>query len=238
MVTQQARLGALALALAGALPAAAFAQAIGHNTPSYVTSAKNLGAEDPSKIIDVSIWLKPHDTEEMDAVARDLYDPASPNYRHWLSRGQIAARFAPSAVEAQTVRAFFESHNLKVVLVGGDNFFVRARGSIADVQSAFHVQLNDYQLRNKIVRANASDPYVEGAAGALVRAVSGLDSGEYEHPLMQRPTLGPEPTRHASVIATAPAAADFYSSDCFDGVVTRRLSTNGDGELPIGTYKG
>jgi subtilase family serine protease len=55
---------------------------------------------------------------------------------------------------------------------------------------------------------------------------------------MQRPTLGPEPTRHASVIATAPAAADFYSSDCFDGVVTRRLSTNGDGELPIGTYKG
>ncbi len=64
-------------------------------------------------------------------------------------------------------------------MVGGENFFVRARGTVDDVENAFHVQLNDYQVQNKIIRANASDPYVEGAAGPLVRAVSGLDSGEY-----------------------------------------------------------
>jgi subtilase family serine protease len=73
-----------------------------------------------------------------------------------------------------------------VVRVGGDNFFVRARGTVGDVEKAFHVQLNNYQVRDKVVRANASDPYVDGAAGPLVRVVSGLDSGEYEHPAMQR----------------------------------------------------
>lgn len=58
----------------------------------------------------------------MDALAQDLYDRNSPNYRHWLTRSQIATRFAPSAEEAKTVQEFFESHNLKVVTVGGNNF--------------------------------------------------------------------------------------------------------------------
>ena len=119
-------------------------------------------------------------------MARDLYDRTSPNYRHWLTRSQIAARFAPTAEEAKTVQEFFESHNLKVVRVGGDNFFVRARGTVGDVEKAFHVQLNNYQVRDKVIRANAGDPYVEGDAAPLVRVVTGLDSGEYEHPAVQR----------------------------------------------------
>jgi subtilase family serine protease len=109
------------------------------------------------------------------------------------------------------------------------------------VEAAFHVQLNNYQVRSKIVRANASDPHVEGAAGALARAVTGLDSGEYEHPVMQRPGTLSDLMRNSPVVPSSAASAsgsNFYSSDCFDGVVTRELSTNGDGELPIGTYKG
>src|SRR5271156_854470 len=149
---------------------------------SLLTTAKSLGAEDPSKVIDVSIWLNPHNRGKMDALASDLYDRNSRNYRRWLTRSQIAERFAPTAAEAETVRQFFESHNLKVAQVGPDNFFVRARGTVANVQQAFHVQLNNYQVQNKIVRANASDPYVEGPAAALVRSVSGLHSAEYVHP--------------------------------------------------------
>ncbi|MGA8273454.1 MAG: S53 family peptidase [Candidatus Sulfotelmatobacter sp.] len=224
------------------LPAqAASGQFIAHSTPSYVATAKNLGTEDPGKTIEVSIWLNPHNRVEMDATAQDLYDRTSPNYRHWLTRAQIAARFAPTTGEAKTVQEFFESHNLKVVKVDGDNFFVRARGTVGDVENAFRVQLNNYQVRDKVVRANASDPYVEGAAGPLVRAVAGLDSGEYEHPAMQRGAklpAGKSGFLEASAMAATAADSNFYTSNCFDGVVTQKYSTNNDGELPIGTYKG
>jgi subtilase family serine protease len=231
---------ALIAILYAALPAnAAAGRRIAHNTPAYVTTARNLGAEDPSKIVDVSIWLNPHHRTKMNALASDLYDRNSPHYRHWLNRSQIAEQFAPTATEAETVREFFESHNLKVVQVGPDNFFVRARGAVADVQQAFHVQLNHYQVQNKIIRANASDPYVEGPAAALVRSVSGLHSAEYVHPAIARPTtLASRGTKPAELAASASAPSSFYSSDCFNGVVTRRLSTNGDGQLPIGTYQG
>ncbi|MGA9393012.1 MAG: S53 family peptidase [Candidatus Sulfotelmatobacter sp.] len=228
----------LTLILCAALPAdAVVRQFIAHNTPSYVATAKNLGTEDPTKTIEVSVWLNPHNRDQMDTTARDLYDHNSPNYRHWLTRSQIVERFAPTAEEAKTVQQFFESHNLKVVKVGRDNFFVRARGTVADVQNAFHVQLNDYEVRGKIIRANATDPYVEGAAGPLVRAVSGLDSGEYEHPAMQRGARV-STTKAGNTTGVAASSSSFYSSDCFDRVVTQTYSTNNDGQLPIGTYTG
>jgi subtilase family serine protease len=227
----------ITLAFCAILPVAmADGQFVRGNTPPYVASAKNLGSADPTKIIEVSIWLNLHNRSEMDALAQDLYERTSPNYRHWLTRSQIAERFAPTSEEAKTVVEFLESHNLKAVEIGGDNFFVRAQGTVGAIEKTFHVQLNNYLLRNKIVRANASDPYVEGVASKLVRAVSGLESGEYEHPAIAQPTR--EVREKSGRIKTSSAAdPGFYSDKCFD-VETQQYSTNNDGQLPIGTYTG
>jgi subtilase family serine protease len=223
-----------------ALPAAA-GNFVAHNTPNYVKTAKNLGPEDPAKMIDVSIWLKPHNRGQLDALAQRLYDRNSSSYRHFLNRAQFAKGFAPTAAEAATVQKFMEFHNLKVSKIGPDNFFVRATGSVRDVQDAFHVQLNNYQVRNKVVRANASDPYVDGDASPLVYSVSGLDSGEYEHPVMQRPKAPPSRTGAGGGISAASAnltPGNIFSSVCFNGPETEVISTNNDGSFPIGTFTG
>jgi subtilase family serine protease len=208
-----------------------------NNTPSYVATAKKLGAEDSAKVIEVSIWLQPHNRSQFDALTQSLYDRTSPNYHHWLKAQDLAARFAPTAQEAQTVQQFFAAHNLKVVKTGPNNFYVRARGTVGDVEKAFQVQLNNYQMGSKTVRANAGDPYVAGPAGGLVRAVSGLDDAQFEHTLVTQPTnLGGSKT--AAEKPAAVSDADFYSQQCFTGTETESFSTNGDGELPIGTYSG
>ena len=211
-----------------------------HSTPRYVATSKNLGAEDATKTIDVSIWLHLHNRAEFDALTHSIYDPTSPNYRHFLTVKDIATRYAPTAHEAQLVRQFVEAHNLKVVKTGANNFYVRARGTVGAVQTAFHVQLNKYQVGTQTLRANAGDPSVDGAAGPLVRAISGLDSGEFTHPSVARPSnLGPARSATASA-ANAPKVAnpDFFTSHCFNGAVTETFSTNNDGELPVGTYSG
>src|SRR5580698_5972876 len=159
-----------------------------NSTPAYVATAKNLGAENSAKVIEVSIWLQVHNRSQFDALTQSLYDRTSPNYHHWLKPNDIAARFAPTAQEAKTVQQFFAAHNLTVVKTGPNNFYVRARGTVGDMEKAFQVQLNNYQVGGKTLRANASDPYVAGPAGALVRAVSGLDSTQFEHTLAARPT--------------------------------------------------
>jgi subtilase family serine protease len=224
---------------------------VSHNTPSYTATAKLLGAEDPAKVIEVSLWLNPHKQAELDAVANDLYDPDSPNYRKFLTMAQIAARFAPTVAEAKTVSQFLEAHSLKVVRVGPHNFFVRARGTVHDVQAAFDVQLNQYELMGKVVRANDRDPFIEGEAALLVRAVYGLDSIEFHSPVQLRPTsvsqlleakMGAKDAAAAGALKSnslsAASTTDFFSNKCFLGTETAVFSTNADGEFPIGTYKG
>ena len=233
----------LALIASTALPAvAATGRYIAHNTPRYVASAKNLGTENPSKTIEVSLWLNAHNRAEMDQLAQRLYDRNSPSYRHFLTRSQVASRFAPTADEAKTVREFLEGHNLKLVKVGANNFFVRARGTVADVESAFHVVLNNYQVRGKVVRANDREPFIEGAAAPLVRSISGLDSGEYEHPMMARGSLPGQKTKgagaHVMAAANASTPDPFFTTNCFNGTETDVFSNNADGSLPIATYKG
>jgi subtilase family serine protease len=224
------------------MPASAAGKFVARNTPRYVSTAKNLGTENPSKVIEVSIWLNPHNRGELDALAQQLYDKTSPNYRHFLNRAQFAARFAPTAEEAKTVQQFFEGHNLKVVKVGPDNFFVRARGTVGDVENAFHVVLNNYKVGNKVVRSNDRDPFVDGAAAAVVKAVSGLDSGKFEHPAMAQAakfSTGKAGAASAANRAANTTANDLgYSNNCFDGTVTQTYSNNNDGSLPVGTYKG
>jgi subtilase family serine protease len=208
-----------------------------NSTQSYVATAKNLGAENSEKVIDVSIWLQLHNRSQFDALTQSLYDRNSSNYHHWLKPSDIAGRFAPTAEEAKTVQQFFAAHNLTVVKTGPNNLYVRARGTVGDVEKAFQVQLYNYQVGDKIIRANAGDPYVDGAAGPLVRAVSGLDTGAFEHPVMGKPTsIGG--SKSAAAQAAAVSNSDFYSQQCFTGTETESFSTNGDGELPIGTYTG
>jgi subtilase family serine protease len=211
---------------------------VADNTPSFVATGKNLGAEDPAKVIEVSVWLQPHNRGQFDALAQSLYDRTSPNYRHWLKPAEVAVLLAPTAQEAETVRQFLAAHNLTIVKTGPMNFYVRARGAVGDVQKAFQVQLNNYQVGNKVVRATAGDPYVEGPAGELVRAVSGLDSGEFEHPLVARPTISSGKTGSVAATVASVTNSDFYSSQCFTGTESETFSTGGNGSLPIGKYSG
>jgi len=227
---------ALVLIACAALPvSAATGQTVGHNTPAYVSTAKNLGAADASQSIDVILWLNPHNRSQLDALAAQLYDRNSPNYRHWLKPAQLAA-FMPTAAELKTVQSFAEAHNLKVVRVGANNFYIRVRGTVGDVQNAFQVKLNNYQVMGKVLRSNDRDPYIEGPAAALVNTVSGLDSGKYEHPMMT--ASGPPAKAGAAVAQPRFQADDIYSNICFDKVETETFSTNNNGTLPIGTYHG
>jgi subtilase family serine protease len=219
---------------------AATGRFIANNTPKYVPTSKNLATEDPAKLIEVSFWLAPRNRAALDAVAKQLYDPTSSTFRHFLTQKQIANNFAPTSTQIKVVRQFLESNNLKVMRVGPMNFFVHAQGTVADVENALHVQLNQYQVGNKVMRANDRDPYVDGAAGPLVRAISGLDSGEYAHPLATRanPVAGTSAEKAMTAMAVTGAASSFYSNNCFDRTETDVFSTNNDGEYPIGTYKG
>jgi len=225
---------------------------IANNRPRFTAAAQNMGPVDPAGQMEVSIWLKPHNQADLDATAKDLYDPKSPNYRHWLTRAEFATRYAPTAAEAQTVREFLSANGLATVTTGPNNFYVRARGTAAAVSAAFRVSLNNYQIDGKLIRGNAEDPFIAGAAAPLVASVSGLDNMEYAHPISAQTTIPSIPMtllppaspkagarKTLGSVAPPPSGAGTslaFNSRCFFGQTAQTFTSTGT--LPTASYAG
>jgi subtilase family serine protease len=214
-------------------------RSIPNNTPPFVRTAHKVGPADSSQTIEITVWLNVHNRRQLDSVAEDLYNPGSSHYRNWLKFSQIAADYAPTAEEARTVTEFLTAQKLSIVLTDPNNFFVRARGSVAQVSAAFHVELSNFNVKGKVIRANTTDPYIEGPAAAFVHLVSGLSNQHSDNAPVQRST--PSAPASAPSEKSAAAQADsslgsFFSSNCFSSPVTDNLTTN-DG-LPAATYTG
>jgi len=214
-------------------------RSIPNNTPPFVLTAHKVGRADSSQTIEITVWLNVHNRRQLDSVAEDLYNPGSSHYRNWLKFSQIAADYAPTAEEARTVTEFLTAQKLSIVLTDPNNFFVRARGSVAQVSAAFHVELSNFNVKGKVIRANTTNPYIEGPAAAFVHLVSGLSNQHSDNAPVQRST--PSAPASAPSEKSAAAQADsslgsFFSSNCFSSPVTDNLTTN-DG-LPAATYTG
>ncbi len=234
---------ALGMGVLGSTPLFGASAAVGgltvtNNTPRFTASSKSTGAVSPSTVMDVSIWLKPHNKADLDAVAKDLYDPTSRNYRHWLTKAAFMQRYGPTEAEAKTVEQFFTSHGLKIVKSDADHFFVRAQGTAAQVSGAFHVTLNNYELNGRTVRANTGDPVIAGAAAELVASVAGLDTLGYTHPVVNRTTTRvPLPAASdAQAAATPKVTTAAMNPACFPGKETQTFTS--EGSLPDATYTG
>ncbi|MFL6447373.1 MAG: protease pro-enzyme activation domain-containing protein [Bryobacteraceae bacterium] len=200
-------------------------QVVANNTPSFVSTAKNLGRANPAETMDVMVWLKPHNRGELDSLAEELYDPSSPRYHAWLKPADIVSRFAPTKEEVAIVERFLAAHNVGVVSVGPDNFSVRGQGTLRDVETTFHVEIHRFELNGETYRANTSDPYVEGPAAALVGSISGLDNLQYQHPLVKTASaLKQQSADGLQPAATADAGPLSFTTDCFTKPATESFT--------------
>ncbi len=208
---------------------------IEHHTPAFVSTARDLGPEQSSKQVTIHVWLQIHNADALRELVQQQYDESSSNYQVWLTRDQFNAQFAPTAREAATIQSFLTAHNLKVVSVGERNLYVKAQGTIADVQRAFNVQIHRFDVRGEIHRANTSDPSVEEPAGSLVARVGGLsDYGFKPHHVQPvNPATGETP---APVPLSAVPDGAFFSANCFRPPQLVNFST--DGALPKASYFG
>src|SRR5262245_15698678 len=68
-----------------------------HNSVSTRASASHwLRAADADEILQMSLTLRLRHMEQLAALIAAQQDPASPEYRRWLTPDEFAARFAPS----------------------------------------------------------------------------------------------------------------------------------------------
>jgi subtilase family serine protease len=213
------------------------AQVIPDTTSRMLSNAENLGPEDLSKQITVTVWLKHHNQAAFHELVREMYDKRSANYHHFLTLDQYHANFAPTSQEAAVVREYLTNHKLTISAVDKNNHYISAQGRVADVQEAFNVQISRFKINGEIYRANLTEPTVNGSASAVVAAVQGLNDLGYQS-YARRP-INPDTGGPASGIPLKSAGPGsngiFFTANCFGGPATETFTTPGGGPSAVFT---
>ncbi len=167
--------------------------------------------------LNLTIGLPLRDREGLTNLLRQLYDPASTNYHRFLTPAQFAERFGPTEQDYQAVVSFAQSHGLAVTGKHDNRTLVSVRGTVAEVERAFHVTMNEYQHPKESRTFYAPDvqPSLDLAVPVLI--VSGLDNYIIPHPCMR-----PIPAGQAKPNLTGSGPTELSSEKIFVQRMSRR----------------
>jgi uncharacterized repeat protein (TIGR03803 family) len=155
---------------------AADRQVLPNHAPAAVTNAAPIRHLPRWSKLNLSIGLPLRDRQGLTNLLQQLYDPASPNFRHYLTPEQFAGKFGPTKEDYQAVAGFAQSHGLLVTARHSNRMVVSVRGTVGDIERAFHVTLNEYQhpTESRTFYAPSANPSLDLATPVL--AVGGLDN--------------------------------------------------------------
>src|SRR5215469_14850606 len=157
----------------------------GQNVP-LVRQAHLLGATNAQQQLNLSIGLQPRNSQELDSLLNNLYDPRSSLYHHFLTPQEFAAEFGPTPGEQQQVVDYLRQQGLTVTSVSPNGLLIDASATVAQAEAAFRVQINNYRVGVKTFFANANPPTIPVVLSSIILSIGGLDNSVKMHPLYQR----------------------------------------------------
>ena len=107
--------------------------------------AQSLGRLPASQTMHCDVVLALRHAPELDNFLQDIYDPTSPNFRHFVSVEEFTARFGPSQEDWDAVVRFAQENGFAIVGGSRDGMDLQLRGTVAQVEKAFNVKMGLYQ---------------------------------------------------------------------------------------------
>ena len=222
------RIGALfCLQFAGVAQPAQTQPLPGH-VPAAVAHLTAAGRLEGSRELKLAIGLPLRDKAGLTNLLQEIYDPASPDYHHFLTPAQFAERFGPTEEDYQAVTAFATAHGLKVTATHPNRTLLDVTGAVSDIEKALHVTMRTYAhpRENREFYAPDVEPSLDLAAPVL--NIGGLDNYLLPHPmnLRKKPADGVA----ALVPASGSGPAGAYLGHDFRAAYVPGLALTGAGQ--------
>ncbi len=172
--------------------------------------AQSLGRLPSTKTLQLDVMLNLRHQPELENFLQELYDPSSSSYRHFLTVEEFTARFGPSQEDYDAVVRFAKENGFQIVGDQARNrMVISMKGSVANIEKAFHVQLGVYQhpTEDRTFYAPDREPSVD--LPFQLWHVDGLENYSIPRPALKR--ANGEAKSNAS-IGSGPGAS-FLGSD-------------------------
>src|SRR5260221_13913280 len=147
----------------------------GH-VPSAVTKLQPIGRLAATTHLELAIGLPLRDAPGLTNFLRDLYNPANPSYRHFLTSQEFTDKFGPTEEDYQGLIAFAKAKGFTVTGTHPNRLVLDVNASVGDLERAFQIKLQIYQhpKEGRTFYAPDSEPAVESAIRVL--DIAGLDN--------------------------------------------------------------
>jgi subtilase family serine protease len=168
-------------------------QTLGGHVPAIVAKLPPVGRLEASRRLKLAIGLASRDEQGLDTFIQELYDPASPNYRHYLTPEQFTGRFGPTEHDYKNLIDFAKASGLNVTRQHSNRVVLDVEGSVADIEKALQLTLRTYTDPNVARTFFAPDVEPSLPVGLPVLHIAGLDNYTPPHPRHKRHPLNRSP---------------------------------------------
>jgi hypothetical protein len=202
--------------------------------------SRKLGRLPVNQSLNVALTLKLRNESELDSLLEDLYNPSSPNYRHFLSVEEFAERFAPTPGDYERVLVFAHAKHLIVTATYANRMAVDVNGSVADLEQAFGVKLSTYQhpLESRTFLATDREPRLD--PNLPLQSIVGLNTFYLPHPASELQASSIESSVLTSGTGGTGLNGSFTASDLRAAYIPE-VSLDGSGEsiglFEMGAYR-
>jgi subtilase family serine protease len=114
--------------------------------------------------------------QAFEAFLRQLQEPSSPNYHHYLTPLQLGQEFGVSEYDIAAVCAWLTSQGLLVNSVSNSRMMIDFGGTASQIGSAFRTEMQYYSVNGERRIGPAGNPQIPAALAPVIQAVSGLYS--------------------------------------------------------------
>ena len=202
----------------------------GH-VPAVVARLQAIGNLSGTTNLQLAIGLPLRNAEALTNLLRQIYDPASPNFHHYLTPQQFAEQFGPTEPDYQAVIAFARARGLVVTATHPNRMLLDVSGPVANVEQALNVKMRVYQhpTEQRTFYAPDTEPSPELAVPIL--HISGLDNFAPPQPRLQARPLNEGETSSTPNAGSGPSGTyrggDFRAAYVPDSILTGSGQTVG-----------
>jgi hypothetical protein len=166
---------------------AAGTERLRNDVREVVAGLKPTGRLAGGRRLRLAISLPLRDEAGLTELLRELHDPASPNYRRYLTAGQFAARFGPTQGDYDAMAAFARGRGLTVTRRHSNRLILDVEGAVSDIEKTLHVTMRTYQhpREGRQFFAPDADPTIDNVPGPILH-ISGLDDYALARPNLHR----------------------------------------------------
>jgi subtilase family serine protease len=219
------------MALLSANPAClAEGQALHGHLPRIVkeSTLQTVGRLPASDRFDVVIGLPLRNRKALADQLHQIYDPASPGFRHYLTPEQFTEMFGPTVQDYQTLVSFAQSNGLEVIIAHPNRTLLHVRAPVAEIERVFHVALRlyDHPTESRTFYAPDVEPSLD--LDLPILHISGLDNFAIPRSTLKTTPVGkgPEPRPNGG---SGPAGS--FSGNDFRAAYVPGVPLTGSGQV-------